>query len=159
MSKKLKIAIAALLLITIIVSAIHLSKQEEVSCMLIKSAGNEIEVSFEDLDKQDFSGQLIDGKGDVTSHAYSGILIKDLLQDKGIDLSDFSSLTVTSADNYSVVFTREEIMSDGSVYAATVADGITIEGIKSGEPGVQIIVFGDENSRRCVRYAAIIELA
>ena len=74
MSKKLKIAIAALLLTTIIVSAIHLSKQEDLSCMLIKYAGNEIEVTFDDLDKQEFSGQLIDGKGDVTSHVYSGIL-------------------------------------------------------------------------------------
>ena len=158
MSKKLKIAIAAWLIITIIVSAIHLSKQEDLSCMLIKYAGKEIEVSFEDLDKQAFSGQLIDGKGDVTSHVYSGILIKDLLQDKGIDLSNFSSLKVTSADNYSVVFTREEILADDRVYAATVADGKTIEGIDSGEAGVQIIVFGDENSRRCVRFAAVIEL-
>ena len=54
MSKKLKIIIAALLLLTAVVAAIHLGNQKDVKCLLINYAGDEIAVSFEDLNKQEF---------------------------------------------------------------------------------------------------------
>jgi len=156
MSKKLKIIIAALLLLTAVVAVIHLGNQKDVKCLLINYAGEEIAVSFEDLNKQEFSGELIDGKGDVTSHVYTGVLLKDLLAEKGIELSTVSGLKITSADNYSVEFGKDEVLAEDRLYAATVADGKAIEGIDPGTEGVQIIIFGDENSRRCVRFASII---
>lgn len=158
MSKKLKIGIAILLLITCIVAVIHINSQEEVACMVIRNGEQEISVSFEDLRKAEFSGELVDGKGTVTAHSYTGILLKDLLSDKGINPAEITVLKVTSADNYSVEFAGEEIRADGMVYAAVVADGQPIEGIDPGTEGVQIIVFGDPNSRRCVRFAAILEI-
>ena len=36
--------------------------------------------------------------------------------------------------------------------------GKTMEGIDPGSDGVQVIVFGDPNSRRCVRFAQKITL-
>lgn len=156
MPKELKIIIAALLLLTVVVSVVHLGSQKDISCMLINYDGKEISVSFEELDKQEFSGELIDGKGDVTSHVYKGVLLKDLLEEKGLDLSSLSGIKVTSADNYSVEFTKAEVLANNRLYAATVADGKTIEGIDPGTDGVQIIIFGDKNSRRCVRFASII---
>lgn len=158
MSKELKRILLALLLVTAIVSVVHLNNQETVSCMLIKYSGKEIPVDFEDLNKQSFSGELVDGKGKETSHTYSGVLLKNLLEAKGVDLPSVSSLKVISADNYSVEFSREEVMADARLFAATAADGKVIEGIDPGKDGVQIIIFGDENSRRCVRFAAIIEV-
>lgn len=158
MSKNLKIGIVILLIITCIVAFIHINSQEEVACMVIRRGEQEISVSFEDLRKEDFSGELVDGKGTVTAHSYTGILLKDLLSTKGINLAEITVLKVTSADNYSVEFTGEEIRADSTVYAAVVADGQPIEGIDPGTEGVQIIVFGDPNSRRCVRFAAILEI-
>ena len=158
MQRKVIIIIAVLLMLTVVVAAVHLSNQEGISCMVIKSGGEEIAVSFEDLDKQSFAGELIDGKGDVTSHSYTGVLLKELLEAKGITLADISGIKITSADNYSVEFSAEELMADDRLYAAITADGETIEGIDAGEPGVQIIIFGDENSRRCVRFASVIEI-
>ena len=158
MSKKLKIGIVILLVITCSVAVIHISRQETVDCMVIRSSDKEISVSFEDLRKEEFSGELVDGKGTVTAHSYTGILLKDLLASKNMDVSNISVLKVTSADNYSVEFTGEEIRADGMVYAAVTADGKPIEGIDPGTEGVQIIVFGDPNSRRCVRYAVILEI-
>lgn len=158
MSKRLKIGIAILLLVTCIVAVIHINQQEVIPCMVIYLGNVEIAVGFEDLDRTEFTGELVDGKGTVTAHSYTGVLLKDLLISKNIDVSKISVLKVTSADNYSAEFTGEEIRADDRVYAAVTADGKSIEGIDSGTKGVQIIVFGDANSRRCVRFAAILEL-
>lgn len=155
MSKKLKILIAILLVITCIVAVIHKSQQEEIACMVIRDSDREIPVDFSDLDQMEFSGELMDGKGTVTFHTYRGILLKDLLTVKNLEVSD---LKVYATDNYSVEFTKNEILAENKVYAAISADGKSIEGIDSGTDGVQIIVFGDPNSKRCVQYAAIIEM-
>lgn len=158
MSRKMKIVIAVLLIVTCVVAVIHINSQEAVACMVIRSGDQEIPVDFEDLRKTEFSGELVDGKGTVTVHHYTGVLLKDLLRSKSIDIAEISVLKVTSADNYTVEFTGDEIRADNRVYAAVTADGKPIEGIDSGTEGVQIIVFGDPNSRRCVRYAAILEI-
>lgn len=158
MSKKLIAGIALLLAVTCVVAAVHLWNQEEVSCMVILQEDRSSTVSFDDLNRGAFSGELIDGKGDVTFHEYTGVLLRKLLEEKGIDLARISDVTVTSADNYSVTFTREEILQADKVYVAITADGEKIEGIDPGTDGVQLIVFGDENSRRCVRFAQKITI-
>ena len=158
MLKKLWIGIAVLVAVTAIVATVHLSNQDTVACMVISQADQKINVSFEDLDNGAFSGELTDGKGDVTQHEYTGILLRKLLEHKGIDLAGLSGITVTSADNYSVEFTAEEILQADKVYVAVTADGEKIEGIDPGTDGVQLIVFGDENSRRCVRFAQKITI-
>lgn len=153
MLKKWIVGIALLLVVTGIVAAVHLSDQDVIACMVIRQGEREIAVSFEDLDQSAFSGELIDGKGDATFHEYTGILLRELLEGKGIGLAQISKVSVTSADNYSVSFTGEEILHTDNVYAAITADGVRIEGIDPGSDGVQIIVFSDPNSRRCVRFA------
>lgn len=159
MLKKLCVAgIVLLLVVTGVVTVIHLNNQDDISCMVIRQQQREITVSFEDLNQDTVSGELIDGKGDVTSHEYTGILLRTLLEKKGVDLAQISNVTVTSADNYSVAFTAEEILQAEKVYVATTADGEKIPGIDQGSHGVQLIVFADPNSRRCVRFAQIITI-
>lgn len=145
--------IALLLVVTGIVAALHLGNQDAIECMVIQLEDQQIPVSFEDLNQRTFSGELIDGKGDAAVHEYTGILLRALLEQKGIDLAQIAAVTVTSADNYSVAFTDEEILQTDRVYVAITADGSTIEGIEPGSNGVQMIVFADPNSRRCVRFA------
>lgn len=157
MSKKLKVMIAAILILTCVVAMVHINNQEDISCMLIRYDAHEFTVTFDDLCKSDFSGQTVNGKGDISVHEYTGILLRELLASKGIVLSEISSVTVMSADNYSASYTQEEILSDSSVYAAVKKNGGLIEGIDPGTVGVQIVVFGDNDSRRCIRYAVIIE--
>ena len=158
MSKRLIVVIILLLVATGVVAAVHLINQDNVECMVIQQGDKEISVSFEDLDQGAFSGQLVDGKGDVTDHTYVGVLLCELLEMKGIDLDGISGVTVTSADNYSVEFTAEEVLQKDRLYVAITADGKTIEGIDPGTDGVQVIVFGDANSRRCVRFAQKITI-
>ena len=98
MTKKLSIIIAVLLVLTGIAAALHLGSQEDVACMVILCDDKEIPVSFEELRQDAFSGELIDGKGAVTFHEYTGILLRTLLEAKGIDLIGDGKLTVTSAE-------------------------------------------------------------
>lgn len=150
--KKWIVGIGLLLAVTCIAAAAHLSNQENIACMVIVQGERELAVSFKELEQGAFSGELMDGKGDVTAHEYTGVLLRSLLEAKGIDPAGISGVTVTSADNYSVEFTADEIRQADKVYAAVTADGARIEGIDPGTDGVQIIVFGDTNSRRCVRF-------
>ena len=147
---------ALLLAATAVVAAVHLNSQKTVECMVIEEAEKQISVSFADLTEEAFSGDLTDGKGVVTHHSYTGILLRKLLEQKGIDLSRITGITVTSADNYSVELTAEEVLQADKVYLAVTADGEKLPGIDPGTDGVQMIVFGDPNSRRCVRFAQII---
>ena len=156
MSKKLIAGILLLFVLTAVVAAVHLANQEEVACLVITRGEKTVTVSFADLGAESFSGELTDGKGDVTFHEYTGILLYKLLEEKGIDLSGITGITVTSADNYSVEFTAEEILETDNVYVAAAADGAEIEGIDRGSRGVQVIVLNDPNSRRCVRFAQTI---
>jgi len=156
--KSIVIVAALLLVVTGVVAAVHLSNQEQIACMVIRQGNRQEELSFRDLEGYPFSGELTDGKGDTRFHEYTGILLRELLEKKGFDLSGLHSVTVTSADQYSAAFTAEEILQKDCVYAAVVADGAKIKGIDPGSDGVQIIVFGDSDSRRCVRYARIITL-
>lgn len=158
MSKKVTVGIVLLLVVTGIVAAAHLMNQDAIACMVILQENQQITVSFDDLNQGSFSGELVDGKGDATFHKYTGILLRDLLEQKGIDLARFSGVTVTSADNYSVAFTSEELLGEDNVYLAITVDGTKIEGIDPGSDGIQIIVFGDPNSRRCVRFAQKITI-
>ena len=153
MLKKWTVCIALLAVVTVVVAVVHLNNQEKIECMKILQEEREIAVSFVDLERGSFSGALIDGKGDVTIHEYTGILLRELLEEKGIDPAGIGGVTVTSADNYRVEFTQEEILQADKVYVAVTADGVAIPGIDPESDGVQIIVFGDDNSRRCVRFA------
>lgn len=153
MSRKLIAGMILLLIVTGVVAALHLMNQDAIACMVICQGDQQISVSFEDLNQESFSGALTDGKGDTMFHEYTGISLRALLKKKRVDLDRLSGVTVTSADNYSAAFTSEEILQADHVYVAITADGKKIEGIDPGSDGVQIIVFTDPNSRRCVRFA------
>ena len=158
MNKVLRIIIVAVLLCTAVAVVLHLGNQEEISCMIIKHGGNDIPITYSELDKTKFSGETINGKGDIFFHEYTGVAIRELLNSKNIAISNTSIVKVTSADNFSAEYTGEEILSGDRIYLAITEDGKHIDGIGHDEPGVQVIVFGDSNSRRCVRYAKIIEI-
>ncbi|MBE6123695.1 MAG: hypothetical protein E7190_13420 [Erysipelotrichaceae bacterium] len=123
--------------------------------LLLQAGGKTYTVSYEKADQISFEGDLVNGKGEVTHHAYQGIELSSLLSANGIAVSDTSKITAVSEDNYSAELTGTEVLEPGKVYIAVTADGDQIEGIEGGQ-GAQLIVFGDSNSRRAVRYLKTI---
>jgi len=157
-NKKMIAIVIAVLALTFIVSAVHLKNQEPIACMVIKTKDGTIPVAFEELSDCEFTGSLMNGKGEVSEHTYTGILLKDLLKQKGIAVPEMMNVCVISADHYSARFTSAEVNDDAKVYIAVAVDGAPMEGIDPETKGVQVIAFGDKDSRRCVRYAAVIEI-
>ena len=152
MKKKMIVLFALLLAITMLVAVVHRMNHEPPAGLVLTAHGESLQIPLKKLDRIAFSGELVDGKGVVTQHSYRGILLAELLQE-GI-----SKVLVTSADQYTAEFQLQEVLENETVYLAVVADGQQIEGIDPGTPGAQLVVFGDPNSRRCVRFAAQITL-
>lgn len=156
MKKKLLIPLALLLVVTAVIALVHRLGQDDVDCMVIRWDNTETVVSFEDLDRESFDGELIDGKGTVTAHSYRGVELSRLLEEGILSPGGAAVISVTSADNYTAEFTVDEVLQSGRIYLAIEVDGTAVRNIDGDGPGVQLVVFGDPDSRRCVRYAAII---
>ena len=158
MKKKMIVLFALLLAATAIVAVVHRMTHEAPAGVILTVHGESMQIPLDKLDRVVFSGELVDGKGDVTAHSYRGILLAELLQEAKVSTEGISKVLVTSADQYTAEFQLQEVLESENVYLAVEADGQRIEGIDPGTPGAQLVVFGDANSRRCVRFAAQITL-
>ena len=158
MQKKL---IAAIIAILVVVAAVlvfvNRKGDKNVSGLILSGSGKEITVAWEDVGGQSFEGDLVNGKGEVTHHEYTGSELQALLAASGIEVTESSVITAASEDNYSAELTGAELLEAGKVYVALTDGGKQIEGIDGGQ-GAQLIVFGDQNSKRAVRYLKTISV-
>ena len=158
MQKKL---IAAIIAILVVVAAVlvfvNRKGDKNVSGLILSGSGKEITVAWEDVGGQSFEGDLVNGKGEVTHHEYTGSELQALLAANGIEVTESSVITAASEDNYSAELTGAELLEAGKVYVALMDGGKQIEGIDGGQ-GAQLIVFGDQNSKRAVRYLKTISV-
>ena len=158
MQKKLIAAIIAILVVvTAVLVFINRKGDKNVSGLVLASGGKEITVAWEDVAGQSFEGDLVNGKGEVTHHEYTGSELQALLAANGIEVTESSVITAASEDNYSAELTGAELLEAGKVYVALTDGGKQIEGIDGGQ-GAQLIVFGDQNSKRAVRYLKTISV-
>lgn len=157
-TKSILAVIAACLIIAAIVLAVKVrgnSVRED--GLVINAGGKTVNVSLKDLNRTSFSGEIVNGKGEVSSHEYKGIELNVLLNEKGIEVSEDAKITVSSEDNYTAELSGSEILKEGTVYIAVECDGEKIEGIE-GTEGARLVVYGDANSKRQVRYLKTITM-
>lgn len=156
MQKKLITGIiAALVVIAAVLAFVNRKGDADVSGLVLSGGGKEITVSWENVGGQSFDGDLVNGKGEVSHHEYTGVQLQALLQANGIEVTESSAITAASEDNYSAELTGAELLEAGKVYVALTDGGEQIQGIDGGQ-GAQLIVFGDQNSKRAVRYLKTI---
>ena len=124
----------------------------------LRIQGQTRRIRISDLDRETFSGETVNGKGDRFSHSYRGIALKTMLEEQQVDPAAVSSVKAISADQFSAEYTSAEILEKDRVYLAVQMDGKTLEGIEKGIPGVQMVVFGDPDSKRNVRSLSVIEV-
>lgn len=131
--------IIALVAVTALAAVIHLTTRVSVpeGVLLVEAAGQTKEVAWGRLELMSVQGTLINGKGEERTIEAQGILLRDMLE--GIGASVETEVTVIAEDEYSASVTAEEIKADGQVYLAATDDG-----------GIQLVVFGDSNSKRNV---------
>lgn len=135
-----KAMILILILVTAAVAVFYLTTRTAVpeGALRVEFAdGQAKELSLEKLKLVPVQGTVVNGKGEERTIGAQGILLSDVLREVGV--TDFSTVTVTADDEYSAQVTAEEIAEAGKVYL-----------IRQEEGGMQLIVFGDENSKRKV---------
>ena len=158
MQKKLIAGIiAVLVVVTAVLVFVNRKGDKNVSGLMLSGGGKEVTAAWEDIGGQAFEGDLVNGKGEVTHHEYTGAELQALLQANGIEVTESSVITAASEDNYSAELTGAELLESGKVYVALTDGGKQIEGIEGGQ-GAQLIVFGDQNSKRAVRYLKTISV-
>jgi hypothetical protein len=64
---------------------------------------------------------------------------------------------VTSEDDYSAGLTGAEVLEKGKVYVALSQNGEKIENLEGGQ-GAKLIVFGDPDRQRAVKYLKMISI-
>ena len=159
MNKKTKYimaVIAAVLVIAAVILAVKVrGNAPEKTGLIIEANGNTLTVSWEDLNQTVFSGEIVNGKGETSNHEYQGTELIALLQANGIEINADTTITAGSEDNYTAELTGAEIMTGSKVYVAVMSDNEMIESI-DGKQGSQLVVYGDANAKRQVRYLKII---
>lgn len=158
MQKKVIAGIVAILVVVVAVLAfVNRKGDADTSGLVLMGGGKEIVVSWDDVGGQSFDGDLVNGKGEVSHHEYTGAELQALLTASGIEVTDASVITAESEDHYSAQLTGAELLEAGKVYVALTDGGKPIEGIDGGQ-GAQLVVFGDPNSKRAVRYLKTIKV-
>ena len=155
--KSIATIIAILVVVTTVLVFVNRKGDKNVSGLVLAGGGKEITVAWEDVGGQSFEGDLVNGKGEVTHHEYTGSELQALLAANGIEVTESSVITAASEDNYSAELTGAELLEAGKVYVALTDGGKQLEGIDGGQ-GAQLIVFGDQNSKRAVRYLKTISV-
>ena len=119
MQKKL---IAAIIAILVVVAAVlvfvNRKGDKNVSGLILSGSGKEITVAWEDVGGQSFEGDLVNGKGEVTHHEYTGSELQALLAANGIEVTESSVITAASEDNYSAELTGAELLEAGKAHIA-----------------------------------------
>ena len=158
MQKKLIAGIVAILVVvTAVLVFVNRKGDKNVSGLVLASGGKEVTIAWEDVGGQAFEGDLVNGKGEVSHHEYTGSELQALLTANGIEVTESSVITAASEDNYSAELTGAELLEAGKVYVALTDGGKQLEGIDGGQ-GAQLVVFGDQNSKRAVRYLKTISV-
>lgn len=135
-----KVMILILVLVTAAVAAFYLTTRTAVPEGVLRvefADGKAAELFLEKLEMVSIQGTVVNGKGEERVINAQGILLSDVLREAGV--TEYSMVTVTADDEYSARVTAAEIAEPGKVYLTRQEEG-----------GMQLIVFGDENSKRNV---------
>lgn len=131
--------VIALAAATVLAAVLHLNTRVSVpeGVLLVETADRTEEIVWGSLKLTAVRGTLVNGKGEERAVDAQGILLRDVLAHAGVTTQ--MEVTVIAEDEYSASVTEEEVGADDQVYLAVMDDG-----------GVQLVVFGDSNSKRNV---------
>ena len=138
-NRRVWLLISALAVLTAILAAIHFATRDAVpeGTLKIETSTLTLEVTLSDLELTEVKGSAVNGKGEEKAIDAQGILLSNLLEQ--LQISGFERVTAEADDAYSASVSAAEIAAPNKVYLITQEDS-----------GVQLMVFGDSNSKRHV---------
>ena len=141
-SKVMKLVFLVVLMLTLGIAALHLSTREQVPprTLSVEYAGETHLVDFADLTMEAVHGTRVNGKGETKEVNGEGCLLQKVLQEALGDVSAAEKVTVVAGDGFSAEVNAGEWEQPDQVYLITQEDGT-----------LQLIVFGDSDSKRSVK--------
>lgn len=106
-----------------------------------------------------FEANLKSSGKDPVPHTYTGVLLKTILADAGLPLSEGGNAIVSAIDGYVVAVSNEKLMAEDNVYLAYQMDGELIASREEGGDGpYQMIISKDQFSQYWCKYAYRVAL-
>lgn len=148
-NKRALIFIAALLAVTALCAFRHLTTRTEVALgtIIVSVGGSDRTIAFDNLTLHSVEGEIVNGKGETTPVNAVGVHLADALRNAQVDVGKLTALTIMASDEYRAVLTGDEVRDSDKAWLIFQEDG-----------GLQLIVFGDPNSKRNVSDAVRMEV-
>ncbi len=146
--KSINIIIAALVLLTVIATAVHFATRTDVpeGALRVEYGGKAVELDVGKLELKPVQGTVRNGKGEEKTVAGQGIELGQLLEQAGA--GDYTTVTVTADDEYGAQLTAEETAQPNKVYL-----------LLEDDSSLRLVVFGDENSKRNVSNVKLVSVS
>ncbi len=139
--------IGILVLLTAALAVIHLTtrQQEQEGALQVVYNGKTTVIALKDLKPvAQVEGTVTNNAGEEKQISGKGILVSDVLKLAGVGVD--KTVKVTSADEYSVELTAEEVSEEGRAW-------LMLE-----EDSLRLIVFGDKGAKRNVKNVARLNI-
>lgn len=149
-SKTMKILMLALLLVTIIVAGAYLALRAQVpeDAIVLEYGSTTHIVDLQGIKMTEIHGERVNGKGETKPVDGMGFHLQDLVAwTLGKDFT-CNTVTITASDGVSAEITADELNEEGKV--------VLLWNEEDGR--LQLIVFGDSDSKRSVKQVERIEV-
>lgn len=148
MKKKIIAILAILAALLLVLTAVRLITREQIpeGALAVHMGEKTSYITLDQLNSQQITGTLINGKGQEKQVDASGVPLKSVLEAAIIPAEQIHTVTLTADDAYSAEIKAEEL-EENKVYLAREEDGC-----------VTLVVFGDSNSKRQVHNVVSLDV-
>ena len=148
MKKKTIAILAVLAALLLVLTAVRLITREQIpeGALAVHMGEKTSYITLDQLNSQQITGTLINGKGQEKQVDASGVPLKSVLEAAKIPAEQIHTVTLTADDAYSAEIKAEEL-EENKVYLAREEDG-----------SVTLVVFGDSNSKRQVHNVVSLDV-
>lgn len=158
MKKQVKIALvivfAVIVGILVFVNRNNSVNSAENSIAIVVNGESEnFEFSTSNSDFAAFDAVMTKKNGESFDKNYSGIQLKNIFSQAGIEISENTRISVICSDNYSVSLTAEEVLKDGNVWLVNQENG---QPLSEDSGNFMLVITMDEFSTRWAKDIAQI---
>lgn len=172
MSKNTKILLSIIIILVVVIAVtLYLNKDiveennklNQNAIFIVYENGSELKSytmdEIQHLGETNFKANLkTNGKAPI-EYEYTGVLLKNILEDAGIILDNKEAVIVTAADGYSVAVEIDKVLENDNVYLAYMREGESIKSKDEGGRGpYQMIISKDQFSQFWCKYAINVDV-
>ena len=165
MTKKTKLiiaALAALLVVVLIAVNRNMTKKDDERAqkqqLIVLRGAKETIYEYDETipEYQTFETQMKRKNGDKFDKEYSGIELRSLFAKMDLPVNNDTEVTVICSDQYEIVLTGEEILTEGNIYLVTRESG---EPLDEESGPFMLVVNNDEFSTRWAKNVVKVKIS